>query len=267
MDEALALLARGAVAISGATGLYTAKSSRDIELVDLTRLGLDKIEVSGGRIVLGAGATLAQVAAAAELPGMAGALLRKAARGVASEPLRNMITMGGNLAGLNYWADLPPVLLALDASVEVRKQGEAPRQVPIATCLEGGKHPWDGGMIASFAIPISAASQVFGYERFVRTVTDYSLATACVTMDRDGETYRNVHVVVGAVQARPFRLTALEGRLEGKGFDPEAVQAAVLAQEVSIAPNYRATPGYRKQLVGVLTRRALMTAYKWAKES
>jgi len=267
VEDALALLARGAVAVAGATALYTARSSRDIELVDVTRLGLDQIKVESGQAVIGAGVTLSRLAAAGEIPGMPGALLRKAARAVASEPLRNMITLGGNLAGLNYWADLPPVLLALDATVEVRKQGQPPSHHPIAACLEAGKHPWEGGMIATFTIPIPAASQVFGYERFLRTVTDYSLVTACVTMTRDGALMRNVHLVIGAIQLRPSRAVEAEAKLEGKAFDEATVDAAIATlAEVAVAPNYRASAAYRRKLVGVLARRALMTAFDWAKE-
>ncbi|MBI5531734.1 MAG: FAD binding domain-containing protein [Deltaproteobacteria bacterium] len=268
VEDALALLARGAVAVGGATALYTAKSSRDIELVDVTRLGLDQITVDKDKVVIGAGVTLSRLGAAADIPGMPGALLRKAARAVASEPLRNMITVAGNVAGLNYWADLPPVLLALDATVEVRKQGQAPSAHPIAACLEAGKHPWEGGMIAAVTVPLTQAAQVFGYERFVRTVTDYSLATACVTMTRDGALMRNVHLVIGALQARPHRAAKAEAKLEGKAYDAAAVDEAIATLgDLPVAPNFRASPGYRRQLAGVLSRRALMTAYEWARES
>jgi CO/xanthine dehydrogenase FAD-binding subunit len=268
MDDALALLARGAIAVGGGTSLYTARSSRAVDLVDVTRLGLDRIEADKGRILIGAGVTLTKLAEATALPGMPGALLRKACRAVASEPLRNMITVAGNLAGVNYWADLPPVLLALDAKVEVQRAGKPAEWLPIAACVEPGKHPWEGGLITAIEIPVPAASQVFGYERFVRTVTDYSLATACVTMNKDGDLFRNVHVVIAAVQNRPSRAAKLEAALEGKPFDAAAVKAATaLLGDIAIAPNYRASAGYRRQLVAVLSERALMTAYQWAKES
>lgn len=268
IDEALALVARGAVPIGGGTNLYTARSSRAVELVDVTRLGLDQVKVEQGRIVIGAAVTLSQLAGASGMPGMAGALLRKAARAVASEPLRNMITVGGNVAGLNYWADLPPVLLSLDAKVQIQRAGAPQVTEPMAACMQPGKHPWEGGLITAIEVPTPAGVQVFGYERFVRTVTDYSLATACVTMTRQGESFRDVRVVIAAIQSRPWRAQAVESALEGKGFDAAAVKAAVaLLGEVAVAPNYRASAAYRRQLVSVLTERALMTAYQWAKES
>lgn len=267
IEEALALVARGAVPVGGATALLTARSTRDVELVDVTRVGLDRIAVEPGRVVIGAATTFTQVARAAEMPGMPGALLRRCTRDTASEPLRNMITVGGNLAATNYWADLPPVLLALDAEVEVRKHGEEPRRVPFASCLESGKHPWDGGLITSVVIPLPKADQFFGYERFVRTVTDYSLATACVTLTRDGSVSRGVHVVFGAIQTRPFRVPAAEAALEGKPFEPEVIDAAMAALgELPIAPNYRASADFRRKVAGVLARRAVNAAFGWARE-
>jgi len=267
IEEALALVARGAVPVGGATALFTARASRDIELVDVTRLGLDKIHVEAGRIVIGSGVTLTQIGRASELPGMPGALLRKSVRTAASEPLRNMITVGGNIVSANYWADLPPVLLALEAELEIRKQGEAARTVPYAACLEPGRHPWDGGLVTSVSIPVPQTRQLFGYERFVRTVTDYALVTACVTATRVGETMKDVRVVFGAIQTRPFRATAAEAALEGKAFGQAEIDTAIAALgELPIAPNYRAPADYRRKVAGVLARRAMQTAAGWAKE-
>lgn len=267
LDEALALVARGAVPVGGATALFTARSSRDVELVDVTRLGLDRIQVEAGRIVMGASVTLTQIARASELPGMPGALLRRSIRTAASEPLRNMITLAGNIVSANYWADLPPVLLALDAEVEIRKQGDAPRTIPFATCLEPGRHPWEGGLVTSVSVPVPQARQLFGYERFVRTATDYALATACVTATLVGEVMKDVHVVFGAIQTRPFRATGAEEELEGKSFGQAEIDAAIVALgELPIAPNYRAPAAYRRKVAGVLARRAMQTASGWAKE-
>ena len=73
--------------------------------------------------------------------------------------------------------------------------------------------------------------------------------------------------VAAILAAAPAPAQAQE-KLEGKAFDAAAVKAAVaLLGDVAIAPNYRASAAYRRQLVAVLAERALMTAYTWAKES
>lgn len=265
LEDALQHIARGATPVAGATGLYTAKSKRDLELVDVTRCGLDRIEVSGDRISIGAAVTLEQLASA-PLPGMAGALLRRGARAVASRPLRNMITVGGNLAHLVYWADLPVVLLALDAEIEVQRAGQAPSLVAVEQLLQRGTQTWEGGLISRVLVPVHSEHHFFGHERFSRTAADYSLATICCALRyQDGHAH-DVRLSVGALQNRPLRVPAVEQMLEGQQLDDARIEAAVasLLQHVTIAPNFRAPVEYRRELLTALSRRALRTAWSWA---
>ncbi len=266
LEEALALVSRGAIPVAGATGLYSGRSRRDVELVDIMALGLDTLETTQTTVELGATLTLQQIAAASNLPGMQGALLRRCTRGVASRPLRNMITVGGNLAHLVYWADLPVVLLALEASLEVRNAAGEVTSVPIADALRTGKRSWEGALITKVIVPRQKGVFGFGYERFVRTVTDYSLCTLCATLRSDHGIARDVHLVVGAATARPIRMQAAEAALEGQAIDDATLAKAAdcVAQELVVAPNYRAPSEYRRDLTAVLARRALATAGLWA---
>jgi len=264
LEEALSLVAQGAVPVAGATGLYSAKTRPQGAMVDLAGLGLETIAVEAGRIALGATVTLSQIADS-ELPGMEGALLRRGARSVASRPMRNVVTVGGNLAHLAFWADMPVVLLALDAVVETRHAGQAAILKPLADCFKGGV-PWEGGLITRVMVPLRQGAQGFGHERFSRTANDYSLATACATLRRDGAVARDVRLVIGALQPRPFRLPDVEKMAEG-----QALEAALLArietavrERVQVAPNFRASPEYRRELAGTLARRALLDAFSWA---
>ncbi|HPB98297.1 MAG TPA: FAD binding domain-containing protein, partial [Polyangiaceae bacterium] len=66
LGAALDLIANGAVPIAGATGLYTGRVKRDHQLVDITRLGLNQIEISADAVRIGATVTLAELVAAAQ---------------------------------------------------------------------------------------------------------------------------------------------------------------------------------------------------------
>jgi carbon-monoxide dehydrogenase medium subunit len=214
--------------------------------------------------------TLSRLVAASEMPGMPGALLRRGARAVASHQLRNVITVGGNIAHLAYWADLPVVLLALDAELEVRRQGEAPARVPLADALAPGRHAWQGGLITRVLVPLRPGVFSFGHERFARTAADYSLATVCVTFRLEGGSATEVRLVAGAVQNRPLRVAAAEAALEGARLASDRIEqaASALATSVPIAPNFRASPEYRRKLLAALARRAIGTAAHWsARES
>lgn len=268
LDEALALVAKGGTPLAGATALYTTKAARDLSIVDIKRLGLDGIAVQNERIVIGATASLTRLAARDDLPGAAGELLRRAARALGSRALRNAITVGGNIVHLAYWADMPVVLLALAAEIEVRRQGAKPARTPLAAAIATRAAPWKGGLLTRIVVPVLGPEWSCGYERFSRTSNDYALATVCALARRDGEVTREARVVVGALQGRPVRATAVEAMLEGERPSTSLIAAAAaeLAGSVRIAPNFRADADYRRKLAGVLCRRALARALPWARE-
>jgi CO/xanthine dehydrogenase FAD-binding subunit len=266
LDKALALIAQGATPVAGATALYTAKAERELELVDITRLKLDKIKVAKDEVVLGATVTLSQIADDERITGMTGAVLRRGARALASRPLRNAVTLGGNIAHPCFWADMPVVLLALDATLEVERAGAEPRLVPIAEALEARAKTWEGGLITHIHVPLAKGTVGFGHERLSRTTNDYALATACATLRRDGSVARDIRLVLGAIQARPFLVDLAPSMLDGREFTGHLLDelAEKLKGKISVAPNFRAAADYRKQLAVVLAKRALATAFAWA---
>ena len=269
LEDALRLVADGAIPIAGATSLYTSKPKRDVAVVDVTRLGLDRIEVNGDHIHLGSSVTLTQLAQAENLPGAEGELLRLAASSIATHPLRNAITLGGNVAQRVYWADIPVVLTALGAQIGIRQAEEPERLLPIADCLQSSERPWTGGLITRFVIPRRDEKWGYGYERFTRTVGDYPLATACVTLGTDDGTIRDLRIVLGAIQTTPHRARRTESALAGKPFDAEALREAVdeLGRSVSLISNYRTPEDYRRTLVSVLVRRAFTSAFELARHA
>ena len=83
-------------------------------LVSLRRLPLGKIKIQKGRVIIGAGVTLAELGARAEL-----AFLAPALDAIGSPTIRNMATIGGNLFAPAPYGDLAVCLIALGASAEV----------------------------------------------------------------------------------------------------------------------------------------------------
>ncbi len=266
LEEALRLVARGATPVAGGTALFCGRNRPDGEVVDVTRCGLSGYRVERSWLVLGAATTLAQLGDAQDLPGREGALLRRAARAAGSRPVRTLVTLGGNLAHAVYWADLPPALLALDAEVEVRRAGEKSQLLPIEECLRPGPRPWARGLITSIRVPLCTGIGAFGHQRFSRTANDYSLATACVALFREGNVVRGVRVVLGALQGRPYRLREVEQIFEGNAFGSLRLRqvAAAVRERAVVAPSLRASEAYRRDLAGTLASRAIDTALTWA---
>jgi CO/xanthine dehydrogenase FAD-binding subunit len=115
LDEALALLADARrIPLAGGTEVVTAERDREVEVVDLQALGLDRIEPLGnGRVRLGAMARLQDVVDSAAVPG----LLRQLATAEQPSTLRTIATVGGAVAGAHGESVFAAGLLAHEAAV------------------------------------------------------------------------------------------------------------------------------------------------------
>ncbi|MDR0966852.1 MAG: FAD binding domain-containing protein [Myxococcales bacterium] len=261
LDDALALLQQGGQAIAGATGLYSNRKKLDAELVDITGIGLSTIDVTVDAIRLGATVSLSQLIGA-QLPGSEGAFLAHVARHITAAPMRNAITLGGNIAHPVFWADMPVAFLALDAELEIGHAGAAPKKIALGEAIKG-QVPWsNGGLITHISVPLKKG-QALGYERLSRTKNDYAYATAAAAMTLESGKAKDVRVVFGAIQPRAFRATDIEAVLEGKALTPELIAEAVdkAAAHLPIAPNFRASVDYRRQVACTLARRAIAQAF------
>jgi carbon-monoxide dehydrogenase medium subunit len=270
VEEALAMLAEGdhVRPIAGGTAVSSFRSSRVTQLVDLWGLPLDGIAVDGGALHIGALATLSRIERGELVRGPVWGVLAEAAGSAASTPLRNLITIGGNLAGLVPWADMPGVLLALDAEVLIA--GPAGPSRPIGELLAGRPAQVLGrdSLITGFRIPASPGSGA-AFRKFGLSAVDYAWVDVAVFVTlRDGvcETCR---FVVSGVEARPRRLEAVEALVQGAVIDEELARRAgrLAAEEVRPRRDPRADAGYRRELTSALGRRMLLEAARRAVEA
>jgi CO/xanthine dehydrogenase FAD-binding subunit len=154
VGEALAHLARdpAAMLLAGGTLLMPAVNTETTgitSLISTRRLGLDDIDVDGDRATIGAAVTLADVGTAGQL-----AFLTPVTDSIASPPIRNLATVGGNLFAWQPYGDFAVALLALDAVVRIAGDGGL-RQAPVAEVLEGGVAPGELVTAVQFTIPES----------------------------------------------------------------------------------------------------------------
>jgi len=197
-------------------------------------------------------------------------ILRDAASQMATLQIRNTATIGGNIAGANPCADLPPVLIVLHAIAEVFS-GQGMREVPLQDLITGPRETSlaQDELLAAILVPRPPPRFGAAYARFgLRNGNAIAVTTvaASLKLDDDGAVH-DVQVALGAVAPRPIKVDAanlwLEGRkLNGDSFDEVARAAMEAAQPIS---DLRGSAEYRRELVGVLTRRALVNAEKRAK--
>lgn len=270
LEEALEALAGGresARPLAGGTSLIFFRGKGTEALVDITRLGLDRLEVEDDVLLLGAGLRLSQLGASPLLdePGLLA--LGEAARRAGSQAVRNAATLGGNVVGYKRWSDTPNALVALGARVEVARAGVPLRTLSIDELF--AKHPQTvlepGDLLTRFMVPRPPPRAGSAYVKFGQTRVDYALASAAarVVLDDVGRCVE-ASVVIGAVEHLPVKhLPALPGWL-GEILLGERLTRELLSrvgtrarETVQPASDMRASGDYLRELAGVVVQDAL----------
>lgn len=278
LEEASTLMARFAPRarlLAGGTDLLvdlrTARVATD-HLVSINRIDeLRGITVDSAGIRIGALTTPNQLAASPiirkHLPA-----LEDATKDLAAPQVRNMATIGGNIASAIPSADLPPVLIVHGASV-VLWSPDGQRSVPLESFFTGPRQSVrkDNEVLTAIEVPIPARGFGAAYERFANRNANACAvaAVAAGLLLEDNGTIRETRIVLCAVAPTPKLLAsvghALTGKTAGEAtFDVAAGLAMEAAKPIS---DIRGSDLHRKELIGVLTRRALAKAHRRALET
>jgi xanthine dehydrogenase small subunit len=256
-----------AVIVAGATdvGLWVTKKLRDLPKVILTSRarGFDHIADTGYELLIGAGATYGQ--AEPHLRAMdpdLGELIRR----IGSKQVRATGTIGGNVANGSPIGDTPPVLIALDATLELRK-GKQDRSIPIETFfIDYGKQNREKGeLVTGILIPKLAANQIFRcYKVSKRFDQDISAVMGAfrLTVAENGS-ISEARLAFGGMAATPRRAKRAEQALNGAQLrDSRAWARAFAALREDFAPidDHRASARYRTETAHALLGKALIEA-------
>jgi len=269
LDAALLTLRRNpdAVIIAGGTDLLPRWRSGLIQpdlLIDLKRLGLNRIEAKAGRVCIGASTTISQMMASELLNGQYPALI-DACKQIAAPPIRNRGTLGGNLVNASPAADTAPPLLAYDAELVLVKEG-CKRIVPLAEFYRGpGKTIMEHGeLLTEVQLPINHRYTASKFLKLGnRQAMAIAVASVAVQVSLDGnDEVLEARIALGSVASTPIRAREAESILVGKPLSEETIsRAATIAQgEASPISDLRAGKEYRGRMVTVLVRRALKAA-------
>ena len=267
VNEACAVLAENpaTTVLAGGTDLMVQanRGAHSLESVlDLSRIPeLKNWALEGSEMVLGAGISytdLADPQIAALVPA-----LTQAARTVGSPQIRNAGTLGGNLATASPAGDTIPVLVAMDAVLQLKSSTEN-REVEITEFITGVKTNAlkPGEIIQSITVPVFRGPQEF-LKVGTRNAMVISVVSLALVTDYLG---RKLRVGVGSVSPVPFRASAAEEFISQE-FDWETNSALsekvinkfseLVADSTKPIDDHRGTADYRKHAVGVLAKRAL----------
>jgi carbon-monoxide dehydrogenase medium subunit len=231
--------------------------------------GLNRIEHDAdGVLTIGATALLAEVV---EHPHLRAAypMLARAAGHTATVQIRNMGTVMGNLCNASPSADNIPTLLAMGATI-VAWSPAGEREIPLDTFFLGpGRTALEATEIAvAIRVPQPPAGHGASYQKISRrSKVDIAAVNigAFLTTNTDG-TCAGARICMGAVGPTPLRATAAEAFLQGKEITAAVAEEAGYLAGKQAAPisDVRASKEYRRLMVTVLTKRALLEAWDTA---
>jgi carbon-monoxide dehydrogenase medium subunit len=265
IDEAVAYLRDGGGALkvmAGGTAPALFRSRQVEGAVDLWPLPLRYISVTDGQLCIGATTTLSDLERTQVVRSWATGALATAAGCAGSTPLRNMITAGGNLAGLYPWSDLPPVLLVLDARARVA--GSAGPELTVAELV--ARHPSQvlghDSIITEIVIPPCPETAAAVFHKSSESAVDYSWLDLAVLVEMEGGRCRTCRLAISAIEARCRRLPEVEELVTGGELDEAAATAAgeLAARLVTPLADPRVSQDYRRHLLQVWCRRLLLQA-------
>jgi carbon-monoxide dehydrogenase medium subunit len=240
-------------------------------VVSISRINeLRGVSTDGSGLRIGALTTPNQLASSPIVRQRFPAIL-DATRDMAAPQVRNMATVGGNIASAIPSADLPPILIVLNASV-VLWSVDGERTLPLEDFFVGPRQSVrrDDEVLTSVYVPYPPCSFGAAYARFaLREANACAVAGVAVGLQLDeDQRIRQARIALGAVAPTPKLVESAAEVLRGETadqavFDQAAAAAMEAAEPIS---DVRASGEYRRELVGVLTRRALWTAYRRARE-
>jgi xanthine dehydrogenase small subunit len=253
-----------ATLIAGATdvGLWVTKGMRRLDpVIYLGRIeALREISDEGDRLRLGA---MANQVAVREALATISPQLDEMMRRFGGEQVRNAGTIGGNIANGSPIGDLPPALIALGATLVLRKGSER-RELPLeAFFLDYRKQDRQPGeFVEAVLVPKLPASAHFHISKISKRF-DEDISAVCgafyLRLDEAGRV-SEARLAYGGMAGIPKRAKAAEAALLGRSWDETAVAAAVvaLAQDFTPLTDMRASAAYRLKVAGNLLRRFLI---------
>jgi carbon-monoxide dehydrogenase medium subunit len=250
--------------IAGGTALMLMMKAgvfRPTKLVSLRKIdALTSIESkAGGDLRIGAMTPLAVVERSDAVRRHA-AVITRTMRSLSNIRVRNVATVGGNLAHADPHMDLPPVLIALGASVVVSgRSGE--RTVAVADLFSGYFETVlaRDELISALVVPAQGDRRAVYLKCTTRAVHDWPALGVAVSLGRDGTDAR---IVVSAATETPTRLAGAEAALKSGGTGDAALRQAgdAAAEEAALITDGQGSAAYKKQLVRVYVARALRAA-------
>ena len=251
--------------IGGGITFSLSKSSKKINAIDLEYLGLNRIKTYKSKVVLDSCVSMGDILRDEYLRKFRNGIFPEALNGVANTPLRNLITVGGNIAQLFYWSTLPVVFFALDSKIELHSS-KGKRILSSDEFFQ--KQPRlimeKDEIVTSVIIPTPGKNEGVAYKKFEVTENSYAMIQVAVDIKVFGKKIKSSRIVLGSITQLPQRCVEAEIFLTGKPCTADVFSEAgqIALKDVKIRKDFRASKEFRQEVASVLVRRALEEACK-----
>src|SRR5215207_10999064 len=248
-------------------------------LLDVTSIAeMTALEVRGDSIFIGAAIPVNRIVLDPFVVARAQALT-EACNLIAGPQVRNVATLGGNVAHALPAADGTIALLALDAKAEIASVPTAGRvakrietsSIPFAELFLGpGKSSLKHGeeLLVGFYLPLSTSHQASCFKRIMRPQgVALPIINVAIWLEREKDIIKDIRIAVGPGAATPWRAGDAEQALIGKSMNDETVEAAleILLTHIGFRSSpRRASANYRRHLIVTLFKDTLESAWKRA---
>jgi aerobic carbon-monoxide dehydrogenase medium subunit len=266
--EALEALASvdGAAPLAGGQSLVNVLKHRVASLgllVDISRLDeLRRIERRpDGALEIGACVTYDELDRSEEIRSSQ-PLLAEVAGHIEDQQIRDRGTIGGNCCLSDPTNNLPPLLVALDATMVIQSSS-GQREVPAAEFFYGyfATAVGEGELLRSVRVPPLAADAGAGYSTVAVGADSKAIARAAAMIRGDGM-IQDARVVLACVSPAPKRHGGMEEALRGAEATVDAVRAAAerIGEDLEPLGDAHGSAEYRRAMARVVARRAVCQA-------
>ena len=250
--------------LAGGTDLTIALKQRLINpevLIDLNRVRkeLTGIDASKSNLIIGAMTTYTELEANPAVIRYARAL-SEAASQVGTYQIRNLGTIGANLANGSPAADTAPPLIVLRAKVHLRNK-HGTREIPVEDFITGVKKTAirPDEIITSIEIPLNEHLSSYWMRSAKRNENVISVVSVAVASEIRSNRFGESRIALGAVAPTPILAKESSSELSGSPINPATIETVskLAAKESKPISDVRASADYRRHLVHVLTKRTI----------
>ena len=230
--------------IAGGTELNSADFKKKISsVISLEKLGLSEITDNSGEIKIGAGVTIQAIVDSPLIP----APLKKAAKHIVNRNIREMATIGGNIASNKSCSNLLPILCAFDAELTILdNSGE--KKISVYQYISDEKN----NLIISINLNKNYFSREYNILKFSRTSNDISIITVATEIYRNDGIIKDSRIFIGGVSKHIVRMVEIEKLINGKKPMSKAEIEKAVKEIINPISDIRGSAEFKKQIGAVL---------------